>query len=587
MANKLLAFLRWDAAALPLADSQSSRTQLSSSSTHVPRLSEGAIADSALLLYQLRHFESARCSASTLLSLILSSQAAIGNWSVVWYFLGGLRDCAVLPKDMVLDVDADLLPPNIREEFELALLDIDRKAFEQGKPVAPKKVKRQNTSLLSLQGLGEALFGGAETSEEVHSNSPFEGALSANEDYNADLADFKHAFKLDAVSARWDAGYEAVSNGPGSPRPVAGEEGSQKSDSESRIAKHAANLHQKAIPAFSIVDGGMTVEELRSVIATSGIAQLVSDSRFLSEQSLDALLRSLVAMAEAKDESHHGDQSDAQPVSSSVPAEAGSEAPTSKEAKEGKTVQFSRNASDELLHVTRDFLAASYSALAAKHSFSSSTVSWLEMVLVEISLRNRDRFSTFWPILKHHYIRVLSGPLVDLSYVTERRVLGLLKICTRMISRDHFSGAILELMGRIFARAGPAATASLLTPGKGRAGGLNSNTEDDEGYTLSRPHFPPMSNHLLQYLSNQISAAMWRVLTLNVELLPLLPLEQWQTLFTIIALCASTGSFAAIKSFEVRTLQCFLFFLAYFVYLVFFFFYFVYSRWLGCCTSLA
>ena len=43
---------------------------------------------------------------------------------------------------------------------------------------------------------------------------------------------------------------------------------------------------------------------------------------------------------------------------------------------------------------------------------------------------------------------------------------------------------------------------------------------------------------------------MWRVLTLNVELLPLLPLEQWQTLFTIIAISAASGGFAAIKSFE-------------------------------------
>lgn len=42
------------------------------------------------------------------------------------------------------------------------------------------------------------------------------------------------------------------------------------------------------------------------------------------------------------------------------------------------------------------------------------------------------------------------------------------------------------------------------------------------------------------------------MLTLNVERLPLLMLEQWQIIFSIIALGASSGSFAAIKSFEVR-----------------------------------
>ncbi len=44
---------------------------------------------------------------------------------------------------------------------------------------------------------------------------------------------------------------------------------------------------------------------------------------------------------------------------------------------------------------------------------------------------------------------------------------------------------------------------------------------------------------------------MWALLTLNVEVLPLLPLEQWQSLFGIIATSGASGSFAALKSFEV------------------------------------
>lgn len=279
------------------------------------------------------------------------------------------------------------------------------------------------------------------------------------------------------------------------------------------------------------------------MIGRAGTAQLVSDSRFLSEQSLDALLRSLVAVAEAKDQLPLREASSPS-ENCSVGEQKCDEAPL-----------FSRNSSEELLHCTEELLSVSHAALAAKHSFSSSSVAWLEMVLVETSLRNRDRFNTFWPILKHHFIRVLSGPLVTLSYITERRVLGLLKICTRMMSRDHYSGTILELMGRIFARApGPVAVSP--SPAKGRPGELNEDDEDDEdGCALSRPQFPPMPSHLLQHLSNQISAAMWRVLTLNVELLPLLPLEQWQTLFTIIAVSASTGGFSAIKSFEVILLH--------------------------------
>lgn len=241
-------------------------------------LAEGGVAEASLLLYQLRHFESARASTATLLALIQTSQAAIGDWTLVWYFLGCLRDCAVLPKELVLEVDTDLLPPHIREDFELALLDIDRKAFDQQKPVAPKKVKRQTSSLLSLQGLGEALFGGAEPQDDAAADSSSRsaegGAADTSESYNADLADFKHVFKLDAVSARWDAGYEFAATGGGaaSPGPLgAGEEGAgvgfaytgaPPSQPNSPV-RSAAILQQKGIPAFSIVDGGMTVEELR------------------------------------------------------------------------------------------------------------------------------------------------------------------------------------------------------------------------------------------------------------------------------------------------------------------------------------
>lgn len=44
---------------------------------------------------------------------------------------------------------------------------------------------------------------------------------------------------------------------------------------------------------------------------------------------------------------------------------------------------------------------------------------------------------------------------------------------------------------------------------------------------------------------------MWKVLTINVDLLPQLPLEQWQIMFSILAFCGASSSFSAIKSFEV------------------------------------
>lgn len=309
-------------------------------------------------------------------------------------------------------------------------------------------------------------------------------------------------------------------------------------------------------------------------MATCHVAQLVPDSRFLPENSLDAVLRSLVCVTECKDETVRAIAEFAEAALAEVSPEPEPEVSYTEE----------RWSVGELL-------ARCTSALQGRQSFSSASVAWLEMVLVEVSLRNRDRFQSFWPILKHHYIRSLCGSSVQLSYITERRVLGILKICTRMISRDHFSGAILELLGRIFARQGPSspsisagasqkggAVASPVSGGSMRRGSMSpraDNDEDDSGYTLSKPQFPPMASQLLLQLSNQVSqhschrnsfttltdsdfvlsqiaASMWRVLTLNVDILPLLPLEQWQTLFTIIAISAAAGGFAAIKSFEVR-----------------------------------
>lgn len=51
---------------------------------------------------------------------------------------------------------------------------------------------------------------------------------------------------------------------------------------------------------------------------------------------------------------------------------------------------------------------------------SAASVAWLEMVLVDIVLRNRDRLLVIWPLIRAHYLRSLSQRYCDTSYVTER-----------------------------------------------------------------------------------------------------------------------------------------------------------------------
>jgi hypothetical protein len=49
----------------------------------------------------------------------------------------------------------------------------------------------------------------------------------------------------------------------------------------------------------------------------------------------------------------------------------------------------------------------------------------------------------------------------------------------------------------------------------------------------------------------QLATGMWGLLTLNISILPLLRLDQWQIIFEIIAGCAAAGGYASIKAFEV------------------------------------
>jgi hypothetical protein len=55
---------------------------------------------------------------------------------------------------------------------------------------------------------------------------------------------------------------------------------------------------------------------------------------------------------------------------------------------------------------------------------------------------------------------------------------------------------------------------------------------------------------LLRDVAELISSGMWRILTLNVSILPLLRLEHWQIIFDIIAVGASAGDYPSIKAFE-------------------------------------
>jgi len=237
----------------------------------------------------------------------------------------------------------------------------------------------------------------------------------------------------------------------------------------------------------------------RSEIGNSGIIQLVSDSRFLSEAVLQQFLKSLISVIEVKEDmltvvGNTNESINSSDVVMTVTGVTGLS---------GRQHQQALDSVEFINSKYVEFFSQCRQSLNSRFSFSSSTIAWLEMILVDVSLRNRDRFNIIWPILKHHYLKVLSGSYVKLSYISERRIVGLMKICTRMLSREHYSGEILEVMGKVFARTTHSdhhvSIASTDLESK-----LISSIDANLPLASKQQTFHPMSNSLLLHFSSQV-----------------------------------------------------------------------------------
>lgn len=177
---------------------------------------------------------------------------------------------------------------------------------------------------------------------------------------------------------------------------------------------------------------------------------------------------------------------------------------------------------------------------------SAASAAWLESMLVDIALRNRDRLMIIWPLLRSHYLASLAQAVAPTSYVTERRLQGLLKLTTRLLSRDHFAGLLVELLGQILLANEPTVSQSMEL----LAAASRDPYDDDYLQTKRAVAGKSKSGFHFDDFAGVVAAGMFRILTQNVELLPFLSIEQWETLFLIIAKCSASDPFASFKSFE-------------------------------------
>jgi hypothetical protein len=171
------------------------------------------------------------------------------------------------------------------------------------------------------------------------------------------------------------------------------------------------------------------------MISKTNIFLLINESKFLPEEHLLTLLKSIIKITEGYNHTHL--------ASNQTPANAhaGHSAPghelvdfvhehhalsanitstnssTASNTHGSSLAQADHISTYSLLFDTKTLITPSHI-----HTYTTaSSYAWLEMLLIEIALRNRDRFQICWPLLRSHYQRCLSQNVFSkLSYVTER-----------------------------------------------------------------------------------------------------------------------------------------------------------------------
>ena len=126
----------------------------------------------------------------------------------------------------------------------------------------------------------------------------------------------------------------------------------------------------------------------RDLVEKCGIAQLVSDTRFMNESILQDFTISLISTTESLENGN-------------VKIELKKE-----------------DSTDPNINQLQNLISDINSNLPPP---SESSRSWLEMILVETALRNRDRFSLLWPHISMHYNRML-GRILENQSVDQQNI---------------------------------------------------------------------------------------------------------------------------------------------------------------------
>jgi hypothetical protein len=514
----------------------------------------------------LMTFPPAMVALQCLLQIAVKQPNYLGTigWLTIWHTLCVLRDITVLPFELLCttseEEDVDLLHPKAREDYEYRMASTRCQELlllrEEG---LVKKIKQlTKTSFLSFQGLGEALFG---------TSTPTPGQPTETEILVRKEMETKASYEgMQSVqSGRWNAGYATDQKGASSLREYVDYLEFYSTPLPSDVILLDPDEFDDSIQTI----GKLTVLKLRKMMLEENILQIISDSKFLEEKCVILYFQQLCHAMERK-----GAGQRLNTLTTMTTTSGGSASVSLAPSYDEPVNSLGGHGIEEL----KKYLIDVSKKLPPPTEASSA---WLEMVLVEAALRNRDRMSLIWPMISAHYSRPfgedesiitssshLEGHPVILSHSIDRRVIGIFKIATRLLSRQQLCGPIIHLLAHIFGQDENYSAAS-----KTGGGGLvrlnhrkdsfcspNVNTPSREvdlhDYILFEisgqvSFIPPSLSASLSHTPPQISSGMWILLTQNAMVLPNLQLEQWQCLFDILSMAGRGGGYAAMKAFEV------------------------------------
>lgn len=477
----------------------------------------------------LMTFTPAMTALQCLLQIVVKYPNYLGSagWLTIWHTLSILRDITVLPIELVCgEDDTDLLHPKAREDYEyrMASTRCQELMLQREEKLVARIKQLTKTSVLSFQGLGEVLFGASSSGQPTETEILLRKEMETTASYEG---------MQSVQSGRWNAGY-----------PV-----DPKSASDLRDYVDYIDFQSNSLPAdlpdyddyddYIQILGRITVLKLRKMMIDENIIQIISDSKFLEEKCILLYFQQLCHVMESKRQSKITSELTLQ---SNCPLDPGDEPAPS----------VGGHGIEDLKH----YLVEVSKKLPPPTEASSA---WLEMVLVEATLRNRDRLSLIWPMISTHYSRPFfedesilasvqhsEGHPVILSHSIDRRVCGVFKIATRMLSRQQLCNPIINLLYSVFGQVSNEHNKSKSAP-------VRLNLRKDSFCnpdTSSPPMDVDLRDYILFEISGQIASGMWIMLTQNVLILPNLRLEQWQYLFDVISMAARGGGYAAMKSFE-------------------------------------